>query len=314
MTSVQTSQAPARLPAAEALRAKARDALQAIGSRVELGEPGAHGVHASTPITGDVLFTVAETTPEQADAVIAEAAQAFTTWRTTPAPVRGALVARLGELLKEHKDDLASLVTIEAGKITSEALGEVQEMIDICEFAVGLSRQLYGKTIASERPGHRLMETWHPLGVVGVITAFNFPVAVWAWNAAIALVCGDTLVWKPSELTPLTALACQALAERAADDVGAPRAVSRLVHGRAAGRRTPGRRPAGGAGERDGFGADGSAGRVRGWRSGSARCCSNWAATTPRSSRRRPISNSPCAASCSPRRAPRASAARRCDG
>ena len=137
--------------------------------------------------------------------------------------MRGALVARLGELLVEHKDDLAALVTIEAGKITSEALGEVQEMIDICEFAVGLSRQLYGKTIASERPGHRLMETWHPLGVVGVITAFNFPVAVWSWNAAIALVCGDTLVWKPSELTPLTALACQALAERAATDVGAPR-------------------------------------------------------------------------------------------
>ena len=178
-----------------------------------------------------MLFTVAETTPEQADAAIAEAAQAFTTWRTTPAPVRGALVARLGELLVEHKDDLAALVTIEAGKITSEALGEVQEMIDICEFAVGLSRQLYGKTIASERPGHRLMETWHPLGVVGVITAFNFPVAVWSWNAAIALVCGDTLVWKPSELTPLTALACQALAERAADDVGAPRAVSRLIQG-----------------------------------------------------------------------------------
>ena len=122
-------------------------------------------------------------------------------------------------------------MTIEAGKITSEALGEVQEMIDICQFAVGLSRQLYGRTIASERPGHRLMETWHPLGVVGVITAFNFPVAVWAWNAAIALVCGDTVVWKPSELTPLTALACQALIERAAADVGAPAAVSRLIQG-----------------------------------------------------------------------------------
>ncbi len=227
MTSVQTS----LLPTADALRTRARDALAAVGSRAELGEPGAHGVHASTPVTGDVLFTVPETTPEQADAAIAEAAQAFTTWRTTPAPVRGALVARLGELLVEHKEDLAALVTIEAGKITSEALGEVQEMIDICEFAVGLSRQLYGRTIASERPGHRLMETWHPLGVVGVITAFNFPVAVWSWNAAIAWVCGDTMVWKPSELTPLTALACQALAERAADDVGAPRAVSRLILG-----------------------------------------------------------------------------------
>src|SRR6476660_1192874 len=227
MTSVQTSQ----LPTADDLRAKARDALQAIGSRVDLGAPGTHGVHASTPITGDVLFTVAETTPEQADNAIAEAAQAFTTWRTTPAPVRGALVTRLAELLVEHRADLATLVTIEAGKITSEALGEVQEMIDICQFAVGLSRQLYGKTIASERPGHRLMETWHPLGVVGVITAFNFPVAVWAWNTAIALVCGDTVVWKPSELTPLTALACQALIERAAAEVGAPQEVSRLLLG-----------------------------------------------------------------------------------
>ena len=122
-------------------------------------------------------------------------------------------------------------MTVEAGKITSEALGEVQEMIDICQFAVGLSRQLYGKTIASERPGHRLMETWHPVGVVGVITAFNFPVAVWAWNTAIALVCGDTVVWKPSELTPLTAIACQALIERACADVGAPPEVSRLVQG-----------------------------------------------------------------------------------
>ncbi|AGB21724.1 NAD-dependent aldehyde dehydrogenase [Mycobacterium sp. JS623] len=227
MTTAQTS----KLPTAENLRAQARDALSAVGSRASLGEPGGHGLQASTPVTGEVLFTVAESTPEQAGAAIAEAAQAFTTWRTTPAPVRGALVARLGELLVEHKADLATLVTIEAGKITSEALGEVQEMIDICEFAVGLSRQLYGKTIASERPGHRLMETWHPLGVVGVITAFNFPVAVWAWNTAIALVCGDTVVWKPSELTPLTALACQALIERAADDVGAPPEVSRLVQG-----------------------------------------------------------------------------------
>ncbi len=237
MTTVQKTQ----LPTAGNLRTQARDALNAVGSHVALGEPGGHGaaepatsgsrLTASTPITGEVLFTVAEATAEQADFAIAEAAQAFTTWRTTPAPVRGALVARLAELLVEHKEDLATLVTIEAGKITSEALGEVQEMIDICQFAVGLSRQLYGKTIASERPGHRLMETWHPLGVVGVITAFNFPVAVWSWNTAIALVCGDTVVWKPSELTPLTALACQALIERAADDVGAPREVSRLVVG-----------------------------------------------------------------------------------
>ncbi|OSC43298.1 aldehyde dehydrogenase family protein [Mycobacterium decipiens] len=201
------------------------------GSGVTLGEPGNHGLPASTPITGEVLFTVAPTTSEQADRTIAEAAGTFTTWRSTPAPRRGALVARLGELLTAHQNDLATLVTIEAGKITSEARGEVQEMIDICQFAVGLSRQLYGRTIASERPGHRLLETWHPLGVVGVITAFNFPVAVWAWNAAVALVCGDTVVWKPSELTPLTALACQVLLTRAAADVGAPSAVGGLLLG-----------------------------------------------------------------------------------
>ncbi|BBY79746.1 aldehyde dehydrogenase family protein [Mycolicibacterium pulveris] len=219
------------LPTAATLSAKVHDALNAMGASVELGEPTAPGLHASTPITGDVLYTIPETTPEEADAAVTQAARAFTTWRTTPAPVRGALVGRLAELLVEHKSDLATLVTVEAGKITSEALGEVQEMIDICQFAVGQSRQLYGKTIASERPGHRLMETWHPLGVVGVITAFNFPVAVWSWNAAIALVCGDTVVWKPSELTPMTAVACQALLERAAADVGAPQGVSRLIVG-----------------------------------------------------------------------------------
>jgi aldehyde dehydrogenase (NAD+) len=217
------------------LRARARQALKAIFGKdtadVGLGEPGGHGLPASTPITGEVLFTVEQTTPERAEDTIADAAQAFSVWRNTPAPVRGALVARLGELLTEHKADLATLVTVEVGKITSEALGEVQEMIDICQFAVGLSRQLYGRTIASERPAHRLLETWHPLGVVGVITAFNFPVAVWAWNTAIALVCGDAVVWKPSELTPLTALACQALIERAATDVGAPAPVSGLVLG-----------------------------------------------------------------------------------
>ncbi|MBI2695135.1 aldehyde dehydrogenase family protein [Mycobacterium nebraskense] len=215
----------------EDLRARARAALVAVGADAALGEPGEHGLQASTPITGEVLFTVAHTTAERADRTIAEAAQAFTAWRGTPAPVRGALVARLGELLTAHRDDLATLVTVEVGKITAEAAGEVQEMIDVCQFAVGLSRQLYGRTIASERPGHRLAETWHPLGVVGVITAFNFPVAVWAWNAAVALVCGDTVVWKPSELTPLTALACQALADRAAADVGAPPAVTGLILG-----------------------------------------------------------------------------------
>ncbi len=226
-----TTQPITTLPTAADLRDRARTALRAMGASVDLGEPGGDGLQAGTPITGDVLFTVAETSVLDAQAAISQAAEVFSVWRVTPAPVRGALVARLGELLTEHKSDLGALVGIEAGKITSEALGEVQEMIDVCQFAVGQSRQLYGKTIASERPGHRLMETWHPLGVVGVITAFNFPVAVWAWNAALALVCGDTVVWKPSELTPLTAIACQALIERAARDVGAPAEVSRLVQG-----------------------------------------------------------------------------------
>ena len=136
---------------------------------------------------------------------------AFRSWRTTPAPLRGELIRRFAELLRTHKADLARLVQLEVGKIESEALGEVQEMIDICDFAVGLSRQLHGLTIASERPGHRLMEQWHPLGPTGVITAFNFPVAVWSWNAALAVVCGNPVIWKPSELTPLTALATHAL-------------------------------------------------------------------------------------------------------
>jgi aldehyde dehydrogenase (NAD+) len=223
------------LPSTDELRVRARDALTATFQKdtvgVSLGAPGEHGLPASTPITGEVLFTVAQATPAQAEHTIADAAEAFAAWRATPAPIRGALVARLGELLTAHKNDLATLVTVEVGKITSEALGEVQEMIDICQFAVGLSRQLYGRTIASERPAHRLLETWHPLGVVGVITAFNFPAAVWAWNTAVALVCGDTVVWKPSELTPLTALACQALIGRAAADVGAPPAVSGLILG-----------------------------------------------------------------------------------
>lgn len=227
MTTMQKN----NLPTADDLRDRVRVALQAVGADAALGEPGVSGLAAGSPITGDVLFSVPETSPAAAGAAVDEAAAAFAGWRTTPAPVRGALVARLGELLTEHKADLATLVTVEAGKISSEALGEVQEMIDICQFAVGLSRQLYGKTIASERPGHRLMETWHPLGVVGVITAFNFPVAVWAWNTAVALVCGDTVVWKPSELTPLTAIACQTLIERACADVGVDGSVSRLVLG-----------------------------------------------------------------------------------
>ncbi|GAO21313.1 aldehyde dehydrogenase protein [Alicycliphilus sp. B1] len=141
--------------------------------------------------------------------------RAYLDWRSVPAPVRGELVRRLGGLLRRHKAALGELVSLEAGKIASEGQGEVQEMIDICDFAVGLSRQLHGLTIASERPGHRMMETWHPMGVVGIISAFNFPVAVWSWNAALALVCGNAIVWKPSEKTPLAAIACQHLLQRA---------------------------------------------------------------------------------------------------
>jgi aldehyde dehydrogenase (NAD+) len=164
-----------------------------------------------SPIDGALLASLPLTTPDTLRQQIAMASETSKTWSLVPAPQRGELVRLLGETLRVHKEDLAMLVSLEAGKIPSEARGEVQEMIDICDFAVGLSRQLYGLTIASERPEHRMMEQWLPLGVVGVITAFNFPVAIWAWNAALALVCGNTLVWKPSEKTPLTALATQAL-------------------------------------------------------------------------------------------------------
>ncbi len=179
---------------------------------------GARAVRS--PLTGETIATVAEATaPQVADAVTA-AETAFRQWRQVPPPRRGELVRLLGQELRLAKDALGRLVTIEAGKIAAEGRGEVQEMIDICDFAVGLSRQLYGLTIASERPHHRMMEQWHPLGPVGVITSFNFPVAVWSWNAALALVCGDPVIWKPSEKTPLTALAAQALFERAAAQAG----------------------------------------------------------------------------------------------
>ncbi|URW74925.1 aldehyde dehydrogenase family protein [Sphingomonas donggukensis] len=192
---------------------------------------GAGDRAATSPIDGSVIGEVADCVDP--GAVIADAHAAFLRWRSVPPPRRGELVRRLGEVLREHKDALGTLVSIEVGKVTSEGLGEVQEMIDICDFAVGLSRQLHGLTIATERPDHRMMETWHPLGVVGIVTAFNFPVAVWAWNAALALVCGDALVWKPSEKAPLTALAVQALfleaARRFGDD--APNGLSGLVIG-----------------------------------------------------------------------------------
>ena len=190
------------------------------------------GVPARTPITGETIGGVKTTAAEDVNRHIEAAHRAFLEWHKLPAPRRGELILAFAGVLRRNKEKLGRLVTIEAGKIVSEGLGEVQEMIDICIFAAGLSRQLHGLTIATERPNHRMMETWHPLGVVGIISAFNFPVAVWAWNAALALVCGNSVVWKPSEKTPLTALATQALFERAARDFGsAPDSLSSLVNG-----------------------------------------------------------------------------------
>jgi aldehyde dehydrogenase (NAD+) len=181
---------------------------------VDLKKHAGKGLTVHSPIDGSKLAELKTDTPASVDAKIKNAATAFEEWRLVPAPKRGELIRLFGEELRAHKEVLAKLVTIECGKIYAEGLGEVQEMIDICDFAVGLSRQLYGLTIASERPQHRMMEQWHPLGVVGIITAFNFPVAVWAWNAALAAVCGNASVWKPSELTPLTAIATTLIAEK----------------------------------------------------------------------------------------------------
>src|SRR3954452_6652018 len=208
------------------IRRRAHEALRACG--VTLPADPSPAVQARTPITGEALSAIPAADAAAVTDAIAQAREAFLAWRAVPAPERGALVKRLAALIAEHKEPLAELVSIEAGKIPSEALGEVQEMIDICDFAVGLSRQLDGRTMPSERPGHRLMETWHPLGGVAVISAFNFPAAVWSWNTPLALVCGDTVVWKPSPTAALPALACSALLDRAAAECGAP-AVHRLV-------------------------------------------------------------------------------------
>ena len=173
--------------------------IEAINAGVFCGEWRGNGpvVERTSPIDGQPIAQVREASPADYELAVSRAHDAFLKWRTTPAPVRGETVRRLGNALREAKGDLARLVTLETGKIIAESEGEVQEMIDICDFAVGLSRQLHGLTIPSERPGHRLMEQWHPLGVVGVISAFNFPVAVWAWNSALAAVCGDAVVRKP---------------------------------------------------------------------------------------------------------------------
>ncbi len=212
------------------MQGAAASLLARLGADEQLAGDG--DLVVSTPITGEEIGRVARMGEAETAAAVARAATAFETWRDVPAPRRGELVRLLGEELRREKETLGALVTLEVGKIEQEGLGEVQEMIDICDFAVGLSRQLYGRSIASERPGHRLTETWHPLGPVAVISAFNFPVAVWSWNAALALVCGDPVVWKPSERAPLSAIATTQLLERAAERFGdVPEGLFELVLG-----------------------------------------------------------------------------------
>jgi len=204
--------------------------LERLGIRAE--NPGAFAgtwidtkgdrFESVNPATGEPIAAVNMATEEDYERVAATVQKAFEAWRLWPAPKRGEVVRQLGQELRRHKDDLGALVTLEAGKVKSEGLGEVQEMIDICDFAVGLSRQLYGKTMHSERPSHRMYEQWHPLGPVGIVTAFNFPVAVWSWNSAIAAVCGDSMIWKPSSETPLTALAVTRIAQRVLEANDAP--------------------------------------------------------------------------------------------
>ncbi|WP_062209734.1 aldehyde dehydrogenase family protein [Aureimonas sp. AU12] len=227
-----TQNPPLATPAS--LKAETAAILATLG--IEAGRLSGGDLPVRSPVTGEEIARLQTASAAQAGAAVEAAHAAFLEWRDVPAPKRGELVRLLGEELRASKDALGRLVSIEVGKVTSEGLGEVQEMIDICDFAVGLSRQLYGLTIATERGEHRMMETWHPLGVVAIISAFNFPVAVWSWNAALALVCGNPCLWKPSEKTPLTALATQALFERALaryrDDGGtAPDALSTLLIG-----------------------------------------------------------------------------------
>ncbi|MBI3373595.1 MAG: aldehyde dehydrogenase family protein [Betaproteobacteria bacterium] len=219
-----------QLPDPGALPERARSLLGQLG--VDLRSVAGDGLRSRTPVTGETICTLRAASPQELGQAIENARLAFVPWCATPAPARGEVVRSFGQSVRDHKAALGELISIETGKILSEGLGEVQELIDICVFAAGLSRQLYGLTIASERPGHRMMETWHPLGVCGVITAFNFPVAVWGWNAALALVCGNTLVWKPSEKACLSALACQALLERTLSGFPhLPRPLSTLVLG-----------------------------------------------------------------------------------
>ncbi|MBW1880188.1 MAG: aldehyde dehydrogenase family protein [Deltaproteobacteria bacterium] len=215
------------------------DFLRNLGLEGEL-KGGFHGewigsgdiLESITPIDGSVIGRIRQVTVEEYDQIAAHAHAAFLEWRMVPAPKRGEVVRQIGNALREHTEDLGKLVTLEMGKILPEGLGEVQEMIDICDFSVGLSRQLYGLTMHSERPMHRMYEQYHPLGVIGIISAFNFPVAVWSWNAAIAAVCGDAMLWKPSSQTPLTAIACTKIAARILEENGYDPAIMSLIIGR----------------------------------------------------------------------------------
>tara|TARA_R110002096_G_scaffold64920_3_gene158025 strand:- start:14220 stop:15734 length:1515 start_codon:yes stop_codon:yes gene_type:complete len=210
------------------MKSEVQELLDRLGVPRSVRETGSLKVF--TPLTGDEIGSVEKGTLESVNAQIDRAHDAFLKWRVVPAPRRGELVRLLGDELRKSKEDLGRLVSIEVGKVASEGLGEVQEMIDICDFAVGLSRQLYGLTIASERPGHKMTEVWHPLGVTGVISAFNFPVAVWSWNTALAFVCGNSVIWKPSDKTPLSALACAAVLDRALERFGdAPEGLHELA-------------------------------------------------------------------------------------
>jgi aldehyde dehydrogenase (NAD+) len=198
--------------------------LSACGatSGLAVHPPKGEEINSHTPINGELLGTVYSTTLTQYDQIIQEAQETFARWRVVPSPKRGEVVYAIGQELRKHKVALGELVSLEMGKIKAEGAGEIQEAIDIADFAVGLSRQLYGKTMDSERVGHRLLEQWHPLGIIGVITAFNFPAAVWAWNSMIAAVCGNVIVWKPSELTPFTSIAMNAICSRVAESMGYP--------------------------------------------------------------------------------------------
>jgi len=190
------------------------------GANNWISDPNGKQLISYNPTTGDAIASVVQVTESSYDSVVESAQEAFNTWRMTPAPKRGEVVRDLGNALREYKEPLGEMITVEMGKIRTEGMGEVQEMIDICDFAVGLSRQLYGLTMHSERPGHRMYEQWHPMGAIGIITAFNFPAAVWSWNAAIAAVCGDAMVWKPSPTTPLTSIAIQHICNTVMADHG----------------------------------------------------------------------------------------------